>query len=446
MKARAIRGTALSITGFGGSQFVRLASNLILTRILFPETFGLMALVFVVVNGLEMFSDLAIRPSIMQSSRGDDPKFLNTAWTLQIIRGILIWLVAWGLAAPVARFYEQEALIQIIPIVALSTVITGFGSIHIYTANRHLTLGRLTVLELAAQILGTIFMIVLALWLRSIWALVFGSLAIAFAKTVLSHVLLPGAANRIGWDKSAFLEIFHFGKYIFFSTIAGFFIHQGDRLILGKFISLEELGIYTIALLLASVPHMVNSHLVNRVLFPLYKNRPPAESNNNRVQIGQARFLLRFAFICLGTALAFGGEFLVSVLYDARYQLAGPLLVLVSLSMMTRIILGGHDTILLANGNSRDFTILTVGTAILRTIILLAMVDSYGIVGAIIASALVDIVTYPALVYFIHRYRGWYPAQDMGFLILAIVISGLALWNSPAALGMLIDVFGSVSG
>jgi len=156
--------------------------------------------------------------------------------------------------------------------------------------------------------------------------------------------------------------------------------------------------------------------------------------------------LLRFAFICLGTALAFGGEFLVSVLYDARYQLAGPLLVLVSLSMMTRIILGGHDTILLANGNSRDFTILTVGTAILRTIILLAMVDSYGIVGAIIASALVDIVTYPALVYFIHRYRGWYPAQDMGFLILAIVISGLALWNSPAALGMLIDVFGSVSG
>jgi len=274
MKARAIRGTALSITGFGGSQFVRLASNLILTRILFPETFGLMALVFVVVNGLEMFSDLAIRPSIMQSSRGDDPKFLNTAWTLQIIRGILIWLVAWGLAAPVARFYEQEALIQIIPIVALSTVITGFGSIHIYTANRHLTLGRLTVLELAAQILGTIFMIVLALWLRSIWALVFGSLAIAFAKTVLSHVLLPGAANRIGWDKSAFLEIFHFGKYIFFSTIAGFFIHQGDRLILGKFISLEELGIYTIALLLASVPHMVNSHLVNRVLFPLQK--PPA--------------------------------------------------------------------------------------------------------------------------------------------------------------------------
>ncbi len=441
MKARAIRGTALSIIGFGGSQVIRLGSNLILTRILFPEAFGLMALVLIVLAGLEMFSDIAIGPSIIQSARGDEETFLNTAWTLQILRGIVLWLAACALAIPIAHFYEQDALARMIPVVGFSTVIAGFSSIGMYTANRHLTLGRLTALELAAQVVGTLVMIGLALWLQSVWALVLGSLAIAMAKTALSHVFLPGPGNRIGWDKSAFLEIFHFGKYIFLGTIAGFFIQHGDRLVLGKFISLEELAVYTIALLFAGIPQMLNNHLVSRVLLPLYKNRPPSENAGNRAQIGQARFLLRLAFLGLGAVLALGGEPLVSLLYDSRYQLAGPLLVLVSLSLLSKIIIGGYDAILLANGNSRDFTILTVGTAVLRVIVLLVLVQNYGVLGAVLASVLIDILTYPALVYFIRPYRGWYPGQDLGFLILALAIGTLALWMSPTAQTMLADVF-----
>ena len=73
-----------------------LASNLILTRLLFPEAFGLMALGSVVLVGLQMFSDAGIGPSIAQSPRGDDPEFLDTAWTAQVLRGVILWLGTLG--------------------------------------------------------------------------------------------------------------------------------------------------------------------------------------------------------------------------------------------------------------------------------------------------------------------------------------------------------------
>ena len=63
-----------------------------LTRLLFPEAFGLMALIQTFMIGLAMFSDLGIGPAIIQSDRGEDPDFLNTAWVMQILRGICLWL------------------------------------------------------------------------------------------------------------------------------------------------------------------------------------------------------------------------------------------------------------------------------------------------------------------------------------------------------------------
>ena len=73
VRARALRGSALTLISFGGSNLLRLASNLILTRLLFPEAFGLMALVSVVTVGLTLFADVGIAPSIAHSTRGDAP-------------------------------------------------------------------------------------------------------------------------------------------------------------------------------------------------------------------------------------------------------------------------------------------------------------------------------------------------------------------------------------
>ena len=90
---------AWSLAGYAVSQVIRFGSNLIMTRLLVPEMFGVMAIATIVMVGLAMFSDLGLRQSIVQSRRGDDPAFLNTAWALQILRGLVLWAIALAIAS-----------------------------------------------------------------------------------------------------------------------------------------------------------------------------------------------------------------------------------------------------------------------------------------------------------------------------------------------------------
>ena len=203
LMARVMRSTSWILLGYGGSQGLRLASNLILTRILFPEAFGLMALVGLVTVGLMLFSDVGIAPSIAQSKRGDDPDFLNTAWSIQVLRGVILFAMACALAVPFATFYDAPELASYLPIAALALLITGFNPTRIETAHRHLLMGRLTVLDLTAQAIGIVVMIGLAWWLQSVMALVLGGVVSAVAKLALTWAYLPGAANRFRWEPAA---------------------------------------------------------------------------------------------------------------------------------------------------------------------------------------------------------------------------------------------------
>lgn len=166
--ARALRSMTWLMMKYGGAQGLRLASNLILTRLLYPEAFGLMALVSVVTVGLALFSDIGLGPSIQQNPRGDDPEFLDTAWVIQILRGTGLWLGTCVLALPAAAFYGEPALAYYLPIAGLASVINGFAPTKIETAHRHLLLGRLTALELASQAVGIGGMVILAVLTESV--------------------------------------------------------------------------------------------------------------------------------------------------------------------------------------------------------------------------------------------------------------------------------------
>src|SRR5690554_3241925 len=110
LRRKVYTGSFWVAVGFGSQKALQLASNLILTRLLFPEAFGLMALVNVFIIGVSMFSEMGIRPALIHAKNTDNPHFLNTAWTLQIIRGSVLWGVLCALAYPASRFYSEPIL------------------------------------------------------------------------------------------------------------------------------------------------------------------------------------------------------------------------------------------------------------------------------------------------------------------------------------------------
>ncbi|MEQ6204081.1 oligosaccharide flippase family protein [Sulfitobacter sp. HNIBRBA2951] len=423
LMARVMRSTSWILLGYGGSQALRLGSNLILTRLLFPEAFGLMALVGLVTMGLMLFSDVGIAPSIAQSKRGDDPDFLNTAWSIQVLRGVILFTVASALALPLAAFYDAPELATYLPIAAVALLITGFNPTRIETAHRHLLMGRLTVLDLCAQVIGITVMIVLAWWTQSVIALVIGGVVTPLAKLALTWTYLPGAPNRFRWETAAMRELVTFGKWIFLSTAFWFFASQGDRAVLGKFLSLESLGIYNIAFFLGAFALQLGSSVTGRVMIPVYR-----DAKHETGKIAKLRFGLSGVTLSLLLVMAFAGPWLVGVLYDPRYAAGGAIVTLLAVALIPQIIGMSYDQAALAAGDSRGFFVVSASRAVLQITCLLVGVSQFGLIGAIVGIGVAHVLTHPVIIWLARSHDAWDMRHDVFFALVAGGLGAVAVW------------------
>jgi O-antigen/teichoic acid export membrane protein len=349
LRRLALHGSAWTILGYGASQILRLAGNLVLTRLLFPEAFGLSALVAVFITGLAMFSDMGIGPSVIRSHRGEDPLFLDTAWTIQVIRGLILWVASSLIAWPLAHLYGQPQLIQLLPVAGLSAAIAGFGSTALFTCVRGLSVARLTVLELIAQGITIAWMTIHAYLVPTVWALVIGSLIGALARTALSHTFLPGVPNRFCWEPQARREISGLARWIFVNSSITFLAMQFDRLMLGGLVPLKELGVYSIAAGLAQIPRDLISRLGNSIAFPML-SRFFRQPDGNYRKVRSIHRILVFASSAASGIIMAAGPAIIGLLYDGRYQAAGPILSLLALGAWLQTFTVSYYAVILAAG------------------------------------------------------------------------------------------------
>lgn len=428
LASRARRGSAFTVFDFLGTNILRLASNLMLTRLLFPEAFGLMALVQVVTGAVQMFSDIGINASLVQHKRGDEPDFINTAWTLQVLRGLVLWLIIVALSPLAARFYEEPMLAQLLPVAGLSALIAGFMPTRMITANRHLILGRVTALSLGNQVINIGITVGLAWWLQSVWAIVFGILAGGILRNITTRLFMSGIPNRFHFERSAARDLINVGKFILIGTFAGFLVQNADRAILGKFIPVDLLGVYVIALTLALVPNQMMLTLTWKIVHPLYSRKPPHESESNRRKINRARFGLTGMVFAGSTILILIGDPLVRALYPANFHDAGAMTVLIAIGFLPALVVISYFPVLLAAGRSGLHALTVSMQATLTVTALYIGISTFGIPGAALAPIVSTAIYYPVIVSMIRRYSAWDPVHDFVFFVLAAVITASAWW------------------
>lgn len=428
LRAKIWRSSFLSVGGFGFSQVIRLASNLLLTRLLYPEAFGMMALITVFLMGLAMFSDVGTTPAILQSKRGDDPDFLNTAWTIQVIRGVCLWVVACILAFPMAHIYNEPQLLEFLPVAALSLIIAGFDPTKMDTANRHLMLGRVTLLDMITQLSGVLFAIVAAWLTGSLWSLVLSGLVGATVQLYINTRFLPGPNNRFHWEKEAAQELINFGKWIFLSTIAGFLFTQGDKLLIGKYLILYEFGIYNIGFFLASFPLMLGMMVTSKILIPIYRTKPPSESRENFLKLRKMRSLVTVALLLMIGTFGALGTWLVDLMYDPRYAAAGPIVVLIAVMQIPHIVVLTYDQAALAMGDSKRFFVLAASRAAITILSLYVGLEMAGLLGGILARGVSVLLFYPIVVWLARKSGAWDSRHDMTYFIVGGVIAAGVIW------------------
>ena len=330
-QSKAVVGGAVTLGGHIAVQAVRLGGQIVLTRLLPQEAFGLMAIVYTYRGMIDLFSDVGIGPSIIQNERGDDPPFLDTAWTIQFARGTGLFILATLTAPLVARFYGHAELAWLIPVASLAGIVAGSRSTKAYAAERHLRLGWLTINEIIASVCALIVMVTWALIRPSVWALVTGGLVGACTDVLLGHLMLRGYNARIGWEKRAALALMQFGKWVFLSTVLTFAVNESDRLIFGKMVSLAELGIYNVALTIALVPTSAMHSLAGKVIFPLFSRIN--QTGEHLVEVfTKARRLHLIVSGWTLSGLIGGGQAAIGLVYDDRYAAGGWMLQLLALA------------------------------------------------------------------------------------------------------------------
>ncbi len=402
LKQRAVRSGSWVVLGHVFSQGLRLGSNLVLTRLLVPEMFGVMAIVTVIMSGLAMFSDVGLLQNIVQSKRGEEPDYLHTAWTIQVIRGFIIFLIAITVSAGLyylgktgclssETVYGNTELPLILAVVSITSIISGFNSINILLLNRQLMLGKLIVIELVSQVMGIVFMLSWAWYQRDIWALVYGGIVSASVKMILSNSLNLGERCRFCWDKAAVHEVFHFGKWIFLSSILGFMLNQGDRVILGGLVSPEELGIYTIAFFLANALKDVISKLLISVFFPFLSDVIRNEPEKIESVYYKIRFKIDIITLFVAGLLFSIGSDIIDLLYDSRYENAGWMLEILSITIAS-IGFMLADQLLLSYGKPKYASLMILVQVISLYIFVPLCFFYYGLLGAVWAIAINPII------------------------------------------------------
>jgi O-antigen/teichoic acid export membrane protein len=436
LESRAMRATFWTVMDYGCSMALRVVNSLVLTRLLMPESFGLMTLVTTLIVGISLISDIGLGPSVIQSPRGDEPVLLNTVWTLQVLRGLGIFAVSLMLAWPMSLIYHEPRLMALLPALGLNVVISSFNSTNLLSMSRHMGVRRLFLLDITTQLFTLLVTAGCALIYRSVWALVIGAILSTAYRLSLSFYrrLIPGIRNRFCWDRESLHGLVHFGKWILLSTAFYFFASQADRLILGRLISFSLLGVYGIAYSVSDIPRAVISSFAQKVGYPFIARMvhlPIAEFRRVFLQYRLRVLLAGAAMLCLMVHL---GGFLVTKMYDRRYHEASWMVPVLALGLWHTLMYATTMPALFSLGKSQYSAI---GNALYCAAVITAIPMAFhffGIFGAVVAVAAGDFPLYLVTVTGASRegISTWRQDLKATVFFLALLSLGLALRISLA--------------
>jgi O-antigen/teichoic acid export membrane protein len=434
LKSRAIRGTYYIVVWYGLALSLRLVSSVVLTRLFAPAYFGLMALMTTVIVGMTLFSHVGLEDSVIQNPRGDDPVFLNTAWTLQVIRGAVLWLLTIPIAWPVARFYHEPQIIALLPALGVVCLIAGVSSPSLLTLSRHMGVGRLTALEMSTQVVQFVVSLVWAWIDPTIWALVGGRIASELTRTLMSYWLLPEIRPRFTWDKKSIRSLVKFGRWILVGTALTFLALQSDRLILAKLVSFQLLGVYGIAFALSDIPRQIILQFCSRVGFPFlarFSERPRAEYRSVLLKY-------RLPVLSIGGLLIIGvvltGDVFIRHVYTKPYQGAAWMVGILAIGLWHTLLYSTLSPAVFALAKSHYNAFAYLAYCITLYAALPLGFHLAGMLGAVIAVAASDLPVYFVTAYGAYRERVSTFRQD-ALLTLAFAGCLVLAMAARAALG-----------
>ncbi len=393
--------TKSAITGFGWNSAFKIATTIlsgikiiILARILSPNDFGLFSLVTIALGITEAATQTGINITLIQTERSVK-YFLDTAWVIAIVRGLIIAIVMGILGIVLKTFYHEQLLLPLVTLAAFVPLIKGFINPSIVNLQKELNFFADSLYRISLVLVETIVAIGLALSFRSVFVLVIAMIASALFEVTISFIFLKDKPT-FNYKSSRAETIFQQMKWLNLSSILGYLHENLDNILIGKLSGTTSLGYYQNAYALSHKPNYELAKSVHHSTLPVFNK---IKGNKKRLYRAFRKSVSSssFAFFIFSLPFLIYPQLMVILLGD-QWTHAVPLLrpltiagVIQSFSMM-------NYTMFLTNKNYKKLNQHLGLTTLAMVILVLLITPQYGLSGAVWGVALSRIITIPLII------------------------------------------------
>jgi O-antigen/teichoic acid export membrane protein len=365
------------------------ARYLVVARLLAPEAFGLLA---VAAAGVELFlqlTDIGLIPSLVQR-RELRREHYDTAWTVGVLRGILVAAALFAAAPLIASAFAEPQATPLLRVLALRPLLASFANVHTVDAMRQLRFATLAKIEIPTAVVETVLAIVLAPTLN-VWAIVVAALAAELCTLTLSYVVVPGFP-RVRIDRSALASLLQLGRWLFVATAVGVAGETLLRAVISRRLGTADLGRYLLAVRLTAFPFELSTAVVTSVTFPLHSGLQGDDQRARRAFRLSVLGLFAILAPTYAVLVAVAPRFVQTVL-GQQWEGTAPILALLSAVTLLTAIDAAAEPLLKGRGQGTSLALLRAVGAVLIVPLAWPLAGARGLVGAgvaILATAVVE--------------------------------------------------------
>ena len=390
LAGRSARSAAVALT----SQTIRLVLTVlgtaIMSRLLTPQDFGLVAMVSVVVGFAQVFRDAGLSTPTVQSPEITRPQISNLFWVNAAVLALLGAVL--GLTAPLtARFYGEPRLVGVVVVLGVAFVLNGLSAIHEALLRRSLYFPALGLAQIGAQLLGLVGMVLAALSGWSYWSLVAGTCITSIVSTGLVFVLCPWRPNlmRRGVGARGMLES---GLHLTGFNLVNYFAKNADYISIGRVLGALQLGLYSKAFQISMLPMSQIRVPITEVALPVLSSLVEDAHRYRRYFESVVRALAALAFP-IGAYFALEADLIVRLVLGPQWSDAVPIFRILSLGGAIQSIVAVCSLAMMSHGYTRRYLNLGVVSALI-TVAAIVIGLRWGVIGVASAYLLSSVVLF----------------------------------------------------
>lgn len=405
---------------FVAQAIIKLGSSLILTRILRPEAYGIITLLISILFVVEMVSDIAVTVSLVRHKDGDDPRYLNTAWTVRLVRAALNSTIVYVGAPFIASLYDTPGLAAPLRVLSVWFIVAAFESMSFPLAIRRKNSRIIVYSELTATVVSTVVTLGYSYFSRDYWGMVYGALANRIMTTVMSYLFYRDMRPKLQLDRNAARDLLKYARYAMPSSLLTVALSQFDKIAFLRLFDLHLLGVYGLAGNIAGPVESLITKISQLVLYPRCAHNFRSNPDTFSLKYYTENKKLFMSMLILPAAIGGAAQLIISVLYDARYAQAGPVLQAFMVRAAVLSLAAAAEDMLIATGESRIILVGNVFKAIWLICASLAGYYLFGFMGFVYGIALSGM---PPLLYYLwlQRQKGMlimqYELYKVGFAV-----------------------------